>query len=451
MCHRARARIHAPCHCRIFRYAPSARLEYNDSVAVPQDLAEFGRKLQLIAEHEGASSAAALKLVGAKKSLANEFKRSKGKLTMMRKLGLVAERTAEEAELCSAIPAAKVPLARLGEIYAEFTASAPLSDALDRLRGIYHGSSLLAFGTAVHEYICERDTPDEEREATYRERNLPFLIKRLAKRLRDVHPPHECQLITDAVLCAAAHPELSGVATTLGDDVAARVASSLAAIGDDPVAALEALMLRGDSSARLQDDVFVRTATSIYDVASADRDRQRALLSERSGLFAEVLEFQRQNSNETQYPDCNSSLRLSAGFVEGYQAADAVVHLPKTTLGGLLDKAADALAGAVADPTEYECPPRLYTRLKEDPVARAVPANLLYSTDTVGGNSGSPVLNAEGSFVGINFDRQRQVTRSLAHSSTSPPEFGDLCTGPCECQMVPSLLSVHLPCLFRGY
>ena len=34
--------------------------------------------------------------------------------------------------------------------------------------------------------------------------------------------------------------------------------------------------------------------------------------------------------------------------------------------------------------------------------------NLLYSTDTVGGNSGSPVLNARGEFVAINFDRQRQ-------------------------------------------
>ena len=40
--------------------------------------------------------------------------------------------------------------------------------------------------------------------------------------------------------------------------------------------------------------------------------------------------------------------------------------------------------------------------------ACAVPANVLYSTDTVGGNSGSPVMNAAGEFVAINFDRQRQ-------------------------------------------
>ena len=38
----------------------------------------------------------------------------------------------------------------------------------------------------------------------------------------------------------------------------------------------------------------------------------------------------------------------------------------------------------------------------------SIPVNLLYSTDTVGGNSGSPVLDADGRFVAINFDRQRQ-------------------------------------------
>ena len=43
-------------------------------------------------------------------------------------------------------------------------------------------------------------------------------------------------------------------------------------------------------------------------------------------------------TSETFYPDANGCLRLSAGHVEGYSAADAVVHTPATTLAGLVDK-----------------------------------------------------------------------------------------------------------------
>jgi len=176
------------------RYAPASRLRYSDEVAVPRTVDDFARKLRLIANYPEAS----LKLGNSQKSLANELKRSKGKLVMMRKLRLLPERRAEEEELCAKAPEARGLLDRLEGIYRDFEENDKASCALQACRGVYAGSSLLAAGHSLHEYIfIEKDRPDDEREAAYRERNLPFLFKRLGKRLGDIHVPHEVDLIGD--------------------------------------------------------------------------------------------------------------------------------------------------------------------------------------------------------------------------------------------------------------
>ena len=44
------------------------------------------------------------------------------------------------------------------------------------------------------------------------------------------------------------------------------------------------------------------------------------------------------------------------------------------------------------------------------PEINDVPVAILYNTDTSGGNSGSPILNASGDLVGVNFDRAWEAT-----------------------------------------
>merc|ERR1712156_90243 len=121
----------------------------------------------------------------------------------MRKLGLMAERVAEEEKLCTDAPSAKAPLQRLAEIYDELRKNSVRSEALDALQGIYAGSTLLALGHTLHEASVETKKPDGERESSYRERNVPFLVKRLTKRLTDLHAPHEAALIHRAASIAA--------------------------------------------------------------------------------------------------------------------------------------------------------------------------------------------------------------------------------------------------------
>ena len=76
-------------------------------------------------------------------------------------------------------------------------------------------------------------------------------------------------------------------------------------------------------------------------------------------------------TDEIFYPDANSCLRLSAGHVEGYAAADAVTHTPVTTLGGLVDKHLEV--GSSPSPSPAHSLPLRSTHTHTQEHARAYP------------------------------------------------------------------------------
>ena len=98
-------------------------------------------------------------------------------------------------------------------------------------------------------------------------------------------------------------------------------------------------------------------------------------------------------------PDATFTLRLAFGVVKGYDV-DGVSLRPFTTFGDLYRR-----MGEHGNQEPFRLPKRWSNN--SDKIDMTVPLNFVSTADTIGGNSGSPVLNRAGELVGVNFDRNR--------------------------------------------
>ena len=111
------------------------------------------------------------------------------------------------------------------------------------------------------------------------------------------------------------------------------------------------------------------------------------------------------------YPDANLTLRVAYGHIKGYSPADGTYYLPSSTIKGIMEKDNPEIF-------DYNIPQRLrdiyatkdYGRWTD--ASGEVPVCFIATNHTTGGNSGSPVINADGDLIGLNFDRVWEGTMS---------------------------------------
>lgn len=122
---------------------------------------------------------------------------------------------------------------------------------------------------------------------------------------------------------------------------------------------------------------------------------------------AGILEM---NQEKSLWPDANKTLRVSYGKVEGYEPMDGVSYDYFTTLDGIMQKDNPKIY-------DYNVPQKLRDLYQQKDYGRygkdgKLNVCFIASNHTTGGNSGSPVLDANGRLIGVNFDRCWEGTMS---------------------------------------
>jgi uncharacterized protein YeaO (DUF488 family) len=120
------------------------------------------------------------------------------------------------------------------------------------------------------------------------------------------------------------------------------------------------------------------------------------------GSRAYIMGLMEMLGDKSFYPDANSTMRMSYGTVGSYKPADAVKYDYYTTLKGVMEK---------EDPInpEFVVPEKLKELYRNNDYGRyandgSLSLCFITNNDISGGNSGSPVINANGELVGIAFD-----------------------------------------------
>lgn len=408
------------------RHKSSHFLAFEEEVRMPFTVDLYRWIIDLKEQMSASDRATAIKLSAALKGLWNTVTRSLGQLKGMKNLCLVEKREKDEKALQDFIAADPSRQTKYGSLFASLarTYSEKRKRALHdlTLANLLSSriSTLMGNAFRICEASFERIKEDTKREEAYMERNLDRTEKQMAMALRNYHEATEKAVLKEMLRRAAALPDgqtfaaVRAIASS-GDRekaIDAFLEKAFAATRLKSPEVVSAWFKKSEADLRALNDPFIALAFALYPDYREMKEAEKSEKGVLDPLLAQLVDAKKEFLGTDFVPDANGTLRLTHGRVRGYSPADAVHMEPFTTLSGLVEK-----HDAHPDMPDYSAPQKLIdlARARDHgryahPDLGDVPVAILYDMDTTGGNSGSPVFNARGELVGLNFDRVYEAT-----------------------------------------
>ncbi len=406
---------------RTFRHRSAAFLRFEETSRMPLVVEWYQRYMELMRTNSSLSRDVAIRHLNRIKGLANTEKNYRGKLQGMKRLGLTAKRQAEEQDLQNFVLADKsldksygTVLADLNQHFNDQAASFEAEFLLGQLRS---AAILPAIARSLIKAGVERVKTDLERESAYMDRNYDRTKHGLLMNLNNFYAPTD-QAILTMILQRLAELPASELLNPVQDWIRDNGGSSRlpTAVEElytktqltDPVE-IDRLLSLAETGQLPATDPMILFFSGLNDSYKALDDLSDRRKGEINRLAGKLTEMRRLYLQKDFIPDANGTFRLTYGYVRGYQPRDAVYKKPFTTLSGVIEKTTGT--------EPFDTPQALIELYKKSKSRRFfnqnlndIPTAMLYTTDTTGGNSGSPVLNADGRLVGLNFDRTFEAT-----------------------------------------
>ncbi|MGI9068205.1 MAG: S46 family peptidase [Pyrinomonadaceae bacterium] len=382
-----------------------AQVQYQRDVGNPLQMQVWTSRRNALVRYSDTGPEAARRGLNTVRSLSNSIKRLVGQQDGLKNLRMMTKKEEAEKALRAAVAGRPDLQKAYGSAWDEIAAGYRELPTFAKRREfstlIY--SRLGQMAQQLVRYSEEIAKPNETRYDEFRDSKLESLKFGLFSPA-PIYPDME-----EAILASW----LADAEQTLGKDdpfvraalqgstpaAVAKTVVSQTKLGD--VATRKALFEGGAAAIKNSDDPLIALARRVEPVIRELRawnEQKIQNLDAVAGQKIAAARFAVYGKNVS--PDATGSLRISYGRVLGYEEDTTLVPY-KTTFNGLYDRAA-----SFDEKPPYDLPQRF--RDGRSKLELATPMNFVYTCDTIGGNSGSPIINRNAEVVGLNFDSNIQ-------------------------------------------